>query len=58
VQFEIDRSNAGQLDWRLVGDVRAKPAVSTTAFGSARDAHRAAAAVTVHAGSTDGSERR
>jgi uncharacterized protein YegP (UPF0339 family) len=58
MQFEIYRSNAGQFHWCLVGDDGPKLAVSARAFGSAREAHLAAADVRPHAGFADGTEER
>ena len=56
MQFEIYHSSGGQLYRCLIGDGGAKRAVSARAFGSARDAHLAAADVRLHAGSADETE--
>jgi hypothetical protein len=57
MQFEINRSDAGQFHWGLVGDRGAKRAASATPLGSARDAQRAAADMRLHRGG-DGTEAR
>jgi hypothetical protein len=56
MQFEIHRRNGGQFQWSLVGEDGANLAVSARAFGSVRDAQRAAADVRLHAGSAAGTE--
>jgi hypothetical protein len=58
MQFEIHQSDGGQFRRSLVGDDGAKLAVSSGAFGSARDARLAAADVRLHAGSAAGTENR
>ena len=58
MQFENYHGSGGQLYRCLIGDGGAKPAVSARAFGSARDAHLAAADVRLHAGSADATEER
>jgi uncharacterized protein YegP (UPF0339 family) len=56
MQFVIEQDNDGRFHWYLVGDDGEELAVSSTSFGSAEDARRAAAEVRLHAGSAAGAE--
>jgi hypothetical protein len=52
------QDNAAQFHWRLVGDDGGKLWVSSTPFGSMRDAYLVAADVRLHAGSAEGTAER